>query len=153
MACQPGIMSADQMTRKGIEMHSFFPGNYRWSYNTLFAFAAGGEFGDVAMVVDRLVGHDGDDEAWIREWAWLADLLHRRAVVSLERNAVTSATENFFLSSLYRTIGEHFIPYPFKIFCNFDPNRVKEKSGRILLGFIFLMFQTKFKKKIIYTFT
>lgn len=96
-------------------MHSFFPGNYRWSYNTLFAFAAGGEFGDVSMVVDRLQGHDGDTEAWIREWAWLADILEDRAAASIGvdariSGARISGAENLYLSGLYRTIGEHFIP-------------------------------------------
>lgn len=103
-------MLAGQSTREGMEMHSFFPGNYRWSYNTLFAFAAGGELGDVSMVVDRLIDHDGDNESWIREWAWLADLLERRAAANLDADAIISAAENLFLSSLYRTIGEHFIP-------------------------------------------
>jgi esterase/lipase len=93
-----------------LDVHSFFSGNYRWSYNTLFAFAAGGELGDVSMVVDRLAGQDGDDEAWIREWAWLADILERRAAANVDENASISAAENLFLSSLYRTIGEHFIP-------------------------------------------
>lgn len=99
-------------------MHSFFPGNYRWSYNTLFAFAAGGELGDVSMVVDRLEGHHGDDEAWIREWAWLADIVEERAATNLENDSRISASETLFLSSLYRTLSEHFIPPD-------DPRRAK----------------------------
>ena len=35
-------------------MHEFFPSNYRWSYNTLLAFAAGGQLGDIALLLPRL---------------------------------------------------------------------------------------------------
>ena len=99
-------------------MHSFFPGNYRWSYNTLFAFAAGGELGDVSRVVDRLEGHHGDDEAWIREWAVMADIVEQRAAANLDHDARISAAENLFLASLYQTLSEHFIPPD-------DPRRAK----------------------------
>lgn len=108
-------------------MHSFFPGNYRWSYNTLFAFAAGGELGDVAMVVDRLEGRHGDDEAWIREWAWLADILEERAAANLDSDAAISAAENLYLASLYRTLSEHFIPPD-------DPRRA-ESYEQVLTAF------------------
>jgi len=91
-------------------MHWFFPGDYRWSYNTLFAFAAGGELGDVSMVVDRLAGKVGDDEVWICGWAWLADIVEERAANDLDNDAPISAAETLYLSSLYRTLSEHFIP-------------------------------------------
>ena len=35
-------------------MFELFPGNYRWSYNTWAALAAGGEFGDLGLILDRL---------------------------------------------------------------------------------------------------
>ena len=90
------VDSFDSVTDERLDVHNFFPGNYRWSYNTLFAFAAGGELGDVSMVVDRLMGQDGDDEAWIREWAWLADILEHRATANIVANASISAAENLF---------------------------------------------------------
>lgn len=88
-------------------MFEFFPGNYRWSYNTLLAFAAGGQLGDVALILPRLTKVVGDDDAWHNEWVWLAETLERRA-----DTAGTSETlsEDMFLASLYHTIGEHFIP-------------------------------------------
>ena len=86
-------------------MFEFFPGNYRWSYNTLLAFAAGAQLGDVGLIVQRLRTVVGDDEAWHREWSWLAAALSRRA----ENGSRETASENLFLSSLYYTIGEHFI--------------------------------------------
>jgi dipeptidyl aminopeptidase/acylaminoacyl peptidase len=87
-------------------VYHFFPGNYRWSYNTLLAFAAGGQLGDITMVVERLAGSVGDDAAWHREWAWLAGVLEQRA----RKGSRLTAAENYFLASLYHTISEHFIP-------------------------------------------
>ena len=87
-------------------MFHFFPGNYRWSYNTLLAFAAGGQLGDITMVVERLAKAVGDDAAWHREWAWIADVLEARA----KKGSRLTAAENYFLSALYHTISEHFIP-------------------------------------------
>jgi len=89
-------------------MFEFFPGNYRWSYNTLLAFSAGAQLGDVALIHDALLKSGGDDEAWHLEWTRLGDILEERA----KGPAVSDATaaENMFLASLYHTISEHFIP-------------------------------------------
>ena len=87
-------------------MFEFFPGNYRWSYNTLLAFSAGGQLGDVALIHDALLKNVGNDDAWHREWARLAAILERRAKAGSRH----SAAENYFLASLYHTISEHFIP-------------------------------------------
>jgi dienelactone hydrolase len=86
-------------------MFEFFPGQYRWSYTTLLAFAAGGQLGDVALILPRLQTAAGDDEVWHQEWSRLADLLSRRA----ENGSRETASEDLFLASLYHTIGEHFI--------------------------------------------
>ena len=91
-------------------MFEFFKDNYRWSYNTLAAVAAGGQVGDVSLILDRLRERDGDDEAWHIEWSWLAGVLEKRAIDSLAIGASESAAEHYFLASLYHTISEHFIP-------------------------------------------
>ena len=44
-------------------MFEFFPGNYRWSYNALLAFAAGGQLGDFALIQKQLSESLGNDEA------------------------------------------------------------------------------------------
>ena len=54
-------------------MFEFFPGNYRWSYNTWAALAAGAEFGDLGLILDRLRASGGRDGAWYEAWTWLAD--------------------------------------------------------------------------------
>ena len=91
-------------------MFEFFPGNYRWSYNTLAAVAAGGQIGDIGLILGRLGERDGDDEAWYREWSWLAGTLEARAENALAGGASDSAAEHYFLASLYHTVSEHFIP-------------------------------------------
>jgi len=87
-------------------MHEFFPASYRWSYNTLLAFAAGGQLGDIALILPKLEQSGNDDDAWHREWAWLARVLERRAAAGSRQ----SAFANYLLASLYHTISEHFIP-------------------------------------------
>ena len=56
-------------------MFEFFPGNYRWSYNSLLAFAAGGQLGDFALIKENLSKNLGNDETWHQQWAWLGDVL------------------------------------------------------------------------------
>jgi dienelactone hydrolase len=88
-------------------MFEFFPGNYRWSYNTLLAFAAGAQLGDVGLIQPALLASGGNDDVWHDEWARIASLLEERA-----RGPSVSdqtAAENLFLASLYHTISEHFI--------------------------------------------
>lgn len=86
-------------------MYEFFSGNYRWSYNTQLAFAAGAQLGDLALIHPTLTRDIGNDETWHREWARLAGILEQRA----EGGSRQTATENYFLASLYHTISEHFI--------------------------------------------
>jgi dienelactone hydrolase len=88
-------------------MYTFFPDNYRWSYNTLLAFAAGAQLGDVALIHPTLVANVGNDDTWHQEWARLAGILERRA--QTQGGSRQSASENYFLASLYHTISEHFI--------------------------------------------
>src|SRR6478752_3675261 len=102
-------MSAKPLDDKGTSagsMFEFFPGHYRWSYNTLLAFAAGGQLGDFALIQRNLAKDVGKDDAWHREWARLADILEKRA----KAGSRFTAAEDYFLASLYHTIGEHFIP-------------------------------------------
>ena len=100
-------------------MFEFFPGNYRWSYNTLAAIAAGGQVGDVSLILGPLRERDDDDEAWYREWSWLGGILETRAEDSEANGASESAAKHYFLASLYHTVSEHFIPpgEPLRLAC------------------------------------
>lgn len=91
-------------------MFEYFPGNYRWSYNTLMALAAGAQIGDIELIGVRLREKGGDDEAWHREWSWLAGILERRAEAHLADGTQESASEDLFLASLYHTMAERFMP-------------------------------------------
>ena len=91
-------------------MYEFFPGNYLWSYNVWAVMAAGGQFGDFSLIHKRLLDDVNNAEAWSREWAWLADKLENRGREHLSTGAKASASEHYFLASLYHKISEHFIP-------------------------------------------
>jgi alpha-beta hydrolase superfamily lysophospholipase len=87
-------------------MHEFFPGNYKWSYNTLLAFCGGGQMGDVARVLARLQGPP-DDAAWHDAWQEIAQISARRAAGATHPR---SAWQHHMLAALYGVISEHFIP-------------------------------------------
>lgn len=87
-------------------MYEFFKGNYRWSYMTLLAFSAGGQLGDIALVVSKLKDRVGDDGAWHDAWTWLGEVLEGRA----EGASKATASETLFLAAVYHMIGELFVP-------------------------------------------
>lgn len=91
-------------------MFEFFPGHYRWSYNTWAALAAGGEFGDLGLIMDHLRAHVGQDDVWFESWTRLASLLEKRAQDNLAVGTPASAGENYFLASLYHKMAEQFVP-------------------------------------------
>lgn len=86
-------------------MLSFFPDNYRWSYNTLLAFSAGAQLGDFGLILPKLTENVGDDEVWRDAWLELATTLENRA----QGKSGITHSENMFLASLYHTISEHFV--------------------------------------------
>src|SRR5205085_7738278 len=65
-----------------------------------------GQLGDFALIEKALRENVGKDESWHREWARLAAILESRA----KAGSRFTAAEDYFLSSLYHTISEHFIP-------------------------------------------
>ena len=86
-------------------MLEMFPGNYLWSYNTMLAFAAGGQIGDMELVMPNLTANVGDNDVWHDEWTGLAAILEMRARQCLSDR---SYSETMYLASLYEIIGEHF---------------------------------------------
>ena len=88
-------------------MFEFFPGNYRWSYNTHLALAAGGQFGDLALILPALQASSGNDEAWHESWNALSDVLVARAQSA---NTPQSKSTHFLLATLYKIMAEHFVP-------------------------------------------
>ena len=104
-------------------MYELFPGNYRWSYNAWAALAAGGEFGDISLILDRLGKQVGHDEEWYAAWTWLAERLEARAAERLAIGTNASAAESYFLASLYYKIAEQFVPPS-------DPIRLQSSRAR-----------------------
>ncbi len=88
-------------------MYEMFPGNYLWSYNTMLAFSAGGQIGDIELIMPDLTENDGDNEVWHYKWMELADILEQRAEGCISDR---SYSETMFLACLYAIIGEHFVP-------------------------------------------
>lgn len=86
-------------------MFEFFPGNYKWSYNTLLAFCGGGQMGDVAAVLAKLQGAT-DDSSWHGAWQEIADIATQRAAGTTQPR---SAYQHYLLAALYGVISEHFI--------------------------------------------
>jgi len=88
-------------------MFELFPGNYRWSYNAHLALAAGGQFGDLALILPTLQANVGNDEVWHDNWDALAGVLVRRAdIASNPRSKVA----HLLLATLYKIMAEHFVP-------------------------------------------
>lgn len=88
-------------------MYEFFPGNYMWSYNVMLALAAGGQVGDIALMMPKLSEHVGDDEVWHEEWDRLSKIVEKRAHEQLSEQ---SASEAMYLACLYQIMAEHFVP-------------------------------------------
>ena len=88
-------------------MLELFPGSYRWSYNTHLAFAAGGQLGDLELIMPVLTENVDNDEVWHDEWTRLAGIVEERAQSSLSDR---SFSDTMFLACLDEIIGEHFVP-------------------------------------------
>jgi dienelactone hydrolase len=73
----------------------------------MLVFAAGGQIGDLELIMPKLTKHAGDNEVWHQEWTRLATIVEKRAQQS--RSDVTYS-ETMYLACLYQIIGEHFVP-------------------------------------------
>lgn len=87
-------------------MLEFFPGNYRWSFNTLLAFTGGAQLGDFELIRAELVKHTGDDACWASQWSALAEIARERADAALSPR---SRSEELFLASLYLLVAERML--------------------------------------------
>ena len=113
-------------------MFELFPGDYRWSYNAWAALAAGGEFGDISLILERLHKCVGRDEEWFAAWSWLAERLERRAEENLAVGTKASASENYFLASLYHRYQNNSFRRPNQAASNLTSVRslLSNKQGR-----------------------
>jgi len=115
-------------------MFEMFPGNYLWSYNTMLAFAGGGQIGDIELIMADLSANHGDNELWHRKWMELSGIVEQRADGCISDR---SYSETMFLACLYAIIGEHFVPPA-------DPRRM-ETYDRVLQMFEAAQSKSPFK--------
>ena len=91
---------------------TYFPEDYRWSYNTLLNAAltatGGAEIGEVDRVCRRLVDHVGDDERWFEEWAAMADHVQDLAEAAEKRHDRIGAAAHLRRASMYYFSAERF---------------------------------------------
>jgi pimeloyl-ACP methyl ester carboxylesterase len=91
----------------------YFPGEYRWSHGMLLALNSapwgGAEIGEVHRVGLALKHKLGDDAAWFREWAAMADTLERNGRAFLASGKTLSAAASLFRAANYAHIGERFL--------------------------------------------
>jgi pimeloyl-ACP methyl ester carboxylesterase len=90
----------------------YFPGDYRWSHGMMLALSAapwgGAEIGECHRVGHKLKDKSGDDEAWFREWAAMADQLERTGRALIGAGKTMSAASYLFRSANYAHVGERF---------------------------------------------
>jgi dienelactone hydrolase len=91
---------------------TYFPDDYRWSYNALLALAmvrhGGGEIGEIDQVCRRLEGSVGDDEAWFTEWSAMGDHVRELAADADRRGDAAAALSHYRRASGYYFVAEHF---------------------------------------------
>ena len=92
---------------------NYFPKDYRWSHGLLIGLNAapwgGAEIGEVDRVGRKLLGREGDDTAWFREWADMAGGLE---AIARERAAARhdlTAAAYFLRAANYYHVGERFL--------------------------------------------
>ncbi|HXQ53683.1 MAG TPA: prolyl oligopeptidase family serine peptidase [Stellaceae bacterium] len=92
---------------------TYFPGEYRWSAGMMLALSAapwgGAEIGEVHRVGLALKDKIGDDDAWFREWAAMADTLERKGRALLAAGHGFGAASYLFRAANYAHVGERFL--------------------------------------------
>jgi len=92
---------------------TYFPGEYRWSAGMMLALGAapwgGAEIGEVHRVGLALKDRIGDDEAWFRAWAAMAEALERKGRALLATDHGLGAASYLFRAANYAHVGERFL--------------------------------------------
>lgn len=97
---------------RNAEWFTYFPTDYRWSYNTMLSLAltgtGGAEVGEVDRVCRRLVDHVGDDERWFDEWLAMADHVRELGEAAEKRGDRIGAVAHLRRASMYYFSAERF---------------------------------------------
>ncbi len=91
----------------------YFPENYRWSHGMMMAIGSapwgGGEIDEAHRVGLRLRGHIGDDKAWFKEWARMAEHLEKIGRDRANAGHDVGAAAYLFRAAHYYHVGERFL--------------------------------------------
>ncbi len=90
----------------------YFPGNYVWSQQMMSMIdmtAWGAGSGEVHQVGQRLMGRQGDNDAWYDEWTAQAKIMEGRAVAAEEKNRLLTAGTWYLHAMVYYLYGERFM--------------------------------------------
>lgn len=95
-------------------LYEYFPGNFVWSQsiNSMIDMANWGasSMGEIDQVGRRLMGRQGDNEAWFTEWQAMAeDQEHKALAADAAKHPLTAGTY-YLHAGTYHLYAERFIP-------------------------------------------
>ncbi len=97
---------------RNAEWFTYFPTDYRWSFNVMITLSVAGtggsEVGEVDRVCRKLQGHVGDDAKWFEEWRAMGDQVRAMADDAVERGSRRSAMAHYRRACEYYFAAERF---------------------------------------------
>ncbi len=91
----------------------YFPNDYRWSHGLLIGLNSapwgGAEIGEVHRIGLRLMGREGDDEAWFAEWSAEAAKVEAIGRARLAAGYQRTASAYLLRAANYYLVGERFL--------------------------------------------
>ena len=91
----------------------YFPNHYMWSQGMgmaieMIPFGAAA-MGEIDQVGQRLLGREGDNEAWCEEWSRMAQKMERRAEEAVAAKHVLTAGTYYLHAATYYGYGERYL--------------------------------------------
>lgn len=91
----------------------YFPNHYMWSQGIGMAIEmipwGAAAMGEIDQVGQRLLGREGDNEAWCEEWSRMAQTMERRAEEAVAANHALTAGTYYLHAATYYGYGERYL--------------------------------------------
>lgn len=91
----------------------YFPNHYMWSQGIGMAIEmipwGAAAMGEIDGVGQRLLGREGDNEAWCEEWSRMAEAMERRAEDAVGANHELTAGTYYLHAATYYGYGERYL--------------------------------------------
>lgn len=91
----------------------YFPNHYMWSQGIGMAIEmipwGAAAMGEIDQVGQRLLGREGDNEAWGEEWSRMAQAMERRAQDAVAANHALTAGTYYLHAATYYGYGERYL--------------------------------------------